>query len=64
MDYAKRLKLRFRVGDVDLPKRRKRYTSSREEDVDTNMCLCGTTIESRTHIVGECGIYKEERGMR
>ena len=27
----------------------------------TNMCPCGTTIESRTHIVGECEIYKEER---
>ena len=38
MDYAKKLKLRFRVGDLDLPERRKRYTSSREEDVATNMC--------------------------
>ena len=25
MDYAKTLKLRFRVGDLDLPERRKRY---------------------------------------
>ena len=25
------------------------------------MCACGTTIESRTDIVGECEIYKEER---
>ena len=23
--------------------------------------LCGTTMESRTHIVGECEIYKKER---
>ena len=61
MDYAKKLKLRFRVGDLDLSERRKRYTSSREESVATNMCPCGTTIESRTHIVGECEIYKEER---
>ena len=62
MDYAKKLKLRVRVGDLDLPERRKRYTSSREEeDVTTNMCPCGTTIESRTHIVGECELYKEER---
>ena len=60
MDYAKKLKLRFRVGDLDLPER-KRYTSSREEeDVATNMCPCGTTIESRTHIVGECQRYKKE----
>ena len=27
----------------------------------TNMCACGTTIESRTHIVGECEIHEEER---
>ena len=55
-----KLKLRFRVGDLDLPQRSKRYTSSREEDMDAHMCPCGT-IESRTHIVGECEIYKEER---
>ena len=59
-DYAKRLKLRFRVEDLGLPERRKSYSSSREEeDVATNMCPCGTTIESRTHIVGECEIHKE-----
>ena len=47
MDYAKKLKLRFRVGDLDLPGKRKRYTSRREEeDVATNMCPRGTTIES------------------
>ena len=62
MDYAKKLKLRFRVGDLDLPERKTRYTSSREEeDVATSMCLCGTTIESRTHTVGECETYKEAR---
>ena len=27
----------------------------------THMCPCGTTTESRTHIVGECEVYKEER---
>ena len=62
MDYAKNLKLRFRVGDLDLPEIRKRYTSSREEeDVATNMCPCGTTKNSRTHKVGECETHKEER---
>ena len=62
MDNAKTLKLGLRVGDLDLPERRKRYTSSREEDdVAKNMCPCGTTIENRTHIVGECEICKEER---
>ena len=29
----------------------------------TNMCPCGTTIESRTHIIGKCEIYKEERDV-
>ena len=57
MDYAKKLKVQFRVGDLDLPERRKRYASSREEeDVAIHMCMCGTTIESRTHIIGECEI--------
>ena len=49
MDYAKKPKLRF-VGDLDLPARRKRFTSSREEDLATNMCPCGTTVERKTHI--------------
>ena len=31
MDYAKILKLQFRVGDLDLPERRKRCNSSRKE---------------------------------
>ena len=61
MDYAKKMKLRFRVGGLDLPETRKRYTSSREEDVVAHMCPCGTTMESRTHIVGEREIYKDER---
>ena len=38
MDYAKRLKLRFRGGDLDLPERRKRYTSSREEQEVATIC--------------------------
>ena len=54
----------IRVGDLDLPERRKRYTSSREEEEsDAQMCPCGKAIESRTHIVGECEIYKEERDV-
>ena len=27
------------------------------------MCPCGKAVESRTHIVGECEIYKEERDV-
>ena len=66
MDAAKNLKLRFRVGDLDLPERRQRYTSSRVEEVDKQNCpsmACGKTIESRTHIVAECELYQEERDV-
>ena len=54
MDYAKTLKLRFRVGgDPDLPARRNMYTGSRGgEDEDAQMCPCGKAVYSRTHIVG------------
>ena len=45
MDYAKTLKLRFRVGDLDLPERRKRYASSREEEEIAQMCPCGKAVE-------------------
>ena len=41
------------------------YTSGREEEEDevTRRCPCGTAIESRAHIVGECGIYFWRNGM-
>ena len=62
MDSAKTLKLRFRVGDLDLPERR--GTSSREEeDGDAQMCPCGRATESGTHVVGECEIFKEDWGV-
>ena len=32
MDFEKMMKLRFRVGELDLPERRKRYVNSREEE--------------------------------
>ena len=32
MDYAKTLNLRFRAGDLDVPERRKRCTSSPGEE--------------------------------
>ena len=63
MDYAKTLKLRFRVGDLDLPERRKRYASSREEEEIAQMYPCGKAVERRTHLVGECEIYKDERDL-
>ena len=62
--FAKTLKLLFRHGDLDLPEKRKRYTSSlEEEDVDVQMCPCGKAIDSRTHIAGECEVFKEERDV-
>ena len=63
LDYAKTLKLRFRVGDLDQPERRKLYASSREEKEIAQMCPCGKAVESRTHIVGECETYKEGRDV-
>ena len=49
VDFEKTLKLRLRLGDLNLPERAKRYTTSREkEEVDAQMCLCGKAIESRT----------------
>ena len=52
------------MGDLDLPERKNRCTSSRgEEEEDAQMCPCGKAVESRTHIVGECEIYKEERDV-
>ena len=45
MDYAKTLKLRFLVGDLDQPGR-KRYTGSREEEEDdAQMCPRGKAVE-------------------
>ena len=38
MNFAKTLKLRFRVGDLDPPERRKRHTSGREEERVDHRC--------------------------
>ena len=44
-DATKFLKLQLRVGDVDLPKRRERYTRSRDEkEVDAQNCPCGKAM--------------------
>ena len=45
MDYVKTLKLRFSVEDLDVPERRKRHTSSREEEEYAQMCPCGKAVE-------------------
>ena len=44
------------------PARKKRYAGGQEEEI-AQMCTCGKAVESRSHIVGECEIYKEERDM-
>ena len=63
-DYAKTLKLRFRSRDLDLPERIKRYTGSREEgEEDAQRYPCSEAIENGTHVVGECEMHKEERGI-
>ena len=31
--------------------------------MDAHVSPCGTAIESRTHITGECEVYKEERDV-
>ena len=62
MDYAKTLNLRFRVGDLDLPERRKWHDTSRVEvEEGAQRCPCGNAEESRTHVVGEYELHKDER---
>ncbi|CAM9462340.1 unnamed protein product, partial [Sphacelaria rigidula] len=60
MDAARNLKLRLRLGHLDLPERRKGFTSNNvfEEEVDGQNCLCGKAMESRSHIDAECELYK------
>ena len=33
------------------------------QEVDAQLYSCGKTIESRTHIAGECEMYNEKRGV-
>ncbi|CAM9590179.1 unnamed protein product [Sphacelaria rigidula] len=40
-----------------------RYTGRGEEDVDAHYCRCCKSIESKTHIVRKCELYKEERDV-
>ena len=59
MDAAEKLKLLLRVGDLDLPGRRKRYTTSpMEEEVDAQNRPCGKAIVGRAHVVAEFLLYK------
>lgn len=52
------------MENLDLSERRKRYTSSREEEkADAQRYPCGRAIESCTHIAAECGPRKEGWGV-
>ena len=31
--------------------------------MDQRMCPCSITLESRTHVVGGCKMYKEDRNV-
>ena len=51
MDYTRKDETTISC-DLDLPERRKIYTSSREkEDVDAHTCPCDTTMENTANIV-------------
>ena len=57
MDHAKTLNLQYRVGDLD-----QKDANSRGEE-DAQICFCGKPKASRTRIVGECELCKEERAV-
>ena len=64
MDYAKTLKRRFRVGNLDLPERRKGIPVV---GTRSKMHRCAFVAKQwraeLTYVVGECEIYKEERDV-
>ena len=70
MDYAKVLKLQFRVGDLDLPERRKRCTGSWEEE-DAQICPSGKSNRGwnkrcgrMRHVQGGTGCVGDEVNRR
>ena len=61
MDYPKKLKLRFRVGDLDLPERRDIVPVVGRRRTWLQIDARVAQQQSRPHVVGECEIkYKEE----
>ena len=63
-DFEKALTLRIHVWDLDLPDRRKRYTSSREEDeMDAQIPPSGKAVETRNYRGGTCEQNKAEPGV-
>ena len=62
--YAKTIKPRFWLGDLDLSERRTRFTSSGvQEEEGARGCPCGDSDQSRIHMVGAREVYKEERNV-
>ena len=57
MDYARKLKLRFRVGDLDLPKEQRDIPVCGRRTW-TDICARAAQHQSRTHTVGKCEIWK------
>lgn len=43
--------------------RKPRTSSQVEEEVGAQNCPCGDAIESRTHLMAECELDLEERGV-
>ena len=62
MDYAKKLKLGFRLDDLDLTrKKNEMFQSSREEvHVPSMTCPCGSQLDGGTYVVKRCKIHKQE----
>ena len=65
MDSAKTPKLRFRVGDLDPPEKRKRQTSGREgeEEIDAQICPCVWQSYSEQNSHEENVKYTRRNGM-
>lgn len=57
----KTLKLGYRVGDLNLLKTRKRYTSKRKEKENAKLCSFGEEKKSITYIVRAFEMHEIER---
>lgn len=64
LDYAKNLKMRLRVGDLDLPEGMTGYAGGLvEEGVDVQICPYDKAIQSRFHLVAGYELHKGERDV-
>ena len=62
INYAITLKLRFRVGDLDVPEERG-IPEVRRRGKNIHRCAFVAKKESRTNIVRECEMFKVERDV-